>query len=221
MRVALLSAIYGDYDDVKPLPDWHGFDEAIMITDNPDLVAPGWMVRVEPAGRMSPRLASKLPKMQPFDYVDADVVVWLDASFTIDAPGFRDFCVKAVDGNDLATWAHPDRAERDCLYLEALECYWWAKYRDEPLEAQVTAYRAEGMPEGFGLWACGTVVWRNTDQARDFGRRWLIECVRWSIQDQVSLPYLLWKYRPRLAELPDHEYQNPFLTWHRHRIEHR
>jgi len=219
MRVALITAIYGGHDKPKPLPLEHGFDEAILVSDSGELSAEGWTSRAVPRGAMSPRLASKLPKMQPFDYVDADIAVWLDGSFSIDGPGFRDFCVDSLADYDLVTWAHPDREKRDCLYLEALECQHWPKYNDYPIPAQTAHYRAEGMPEGFGLWACGTIAWRNTPEAREFGRLWLIENMRWSIQDQVSLPYLVWKHRPRLGEFAAHEYDNPYLTWHHHESE--
>jgi hypothetical protein len=62
-----------------------------------------------------------------------------------------------------------------------------------PLREQTAHYRSEGMPEHFGLWACGTLVWRRTVQAETFGRAWLDENVRWSTRDQVSFPYLRWK----------------------------
>jgi DNA polymerase-1 len=58
------------------------------------------------------------------------------------------------------------------------------------------------MPEGFGLWACGAIVWRNSDKARQFGHAWHEENVRWSIQDQVSFPYLVWKLRPNFGVFP-------------------
>lgn len=219
MKTVLVSAIYGDHDELKPLPVGHGFDEAILITDNPNLEAEGWTVRVEPAGNMPPRLAAKLPKLQPFDFVDADVAVWLDGSFLITSTEFRQFCLDSLGDYDLVTWAHPDRATRNCLYLEALECQWWPKYREYPIPAQTAHYRAHGMPEGFGLWACGTIVWRNSMEAREFGRLWLLENVRWSIQDQISLPYLVWKHRPNLGEFPAHEYENPYLDWYHHRSE--
>jgi hypothetical protein len=190
-----------------------------MITDNPNLDAPGWEVIVEPRGRMSPRLASKLPKLQPWDYDDADVYVWLDGAFTITDTGFRDFCLNALGDNDLTVWAHPDRAHRNCLYLEALQCQHWPKYNAYPIADQTAHYKAEGMPGDFGLWACGTIVWRNSAEARDFGRLWLIENMRWSIQDQVSFPYLVWKHRPKLGEFPADEYENPYLSWNHHRNE--
>lgn len=216
MAVALLTAIYGGYDTLKPLPANHGFDDAVCVTDNPNLLADGWRIEYVPRENMAPRLASKYPKMQPFDFVDADTVVWLDAAFHVTHEGFKDFCLNALGDNHFVVWSHPDRAHRNCLFDEATLCQDWVKYRDYPIREQVEHYEAEGMPRGFGLWACGTIVWRNSVEAIEFGRLWLQENVKWSIQDQISFPYLLWKYPLMFAEFPDHEYDNPYLDWHKH-----
>jgi hypothetical protein len=47
VRVALITASYGDYDPVRDLPEWHGFDEAVCVTDRADLVGDGWSPFVE------------------------------------------------------------------------------------------------------------------------------------------------------------------------------
>ena len=225
MKVALVSAIYGGYDAPNPLLENHGFDEAIIISDNPRTQANGWTTRVEPRGNLSPRLASKFPKFQPFDYVDADIAVWIDGAGRIKSPEYRQFCVDSLGDNDVMAWAHPERnppperAARNCLYDEALFCQDWLKYRDYPIPAQTAYYREQGMPENFGLWACGSLVWRNTTGAREFGRLWLLENIRWSIQDQVSFPYLVWKHQPKLIEFPVPQYGNDYIQWNFHRSE--
>jgi hypothetical protein len=214
VTAALVTAIYGDYDALQPLPDTHGFDRAICVTDNPGLEAAGWEVLCKPTGE-APILAAKLPKMRPFDFVTEDVAVWLDGSFIVKDRGWRDFCVNAVEGVDLVAWPHPDT--RGCLYKEAAFCDWWPRYQPYPIREQVEHYRSEGMPEGFGLWACGGLVWRNSDGAKAFGEAWLQEQYAWSIQDQVSFPYLLWKLKPRFRAFPAHQFLNPYLDYVGHK----
>jgi hypothetical protein len=211
MAVALVTAVYGGYDLLRPLPDGHGFDMAVCVTDDANLTADGWTIVVVPSVDL-PILAAKRPKMLPFDFVDADVAVWLDANAQIVDPTFREFCL-ATDG-DVVAWTHPEN--RTCLFEEVAYCAHWPRYRDFPMSAQADAYRAEGMPERFGLFACGTLVWRRTDAAVNFGRAWLAEQHRWSIQDQVSFPFLLWKMRPDFGVFPADELNNRWLTWHPH-----
>jgi hypothetical protein len=86
---------------------------------------------------------------------------------------------------------HPE--DRSCLYEEAEHCRGWPKYIAEPIDAQVAACRAEGMPDGFGLWAAGLIARVHESEIIDLGEAWLSEMHRWSIQDQISLPYLLWR----------------------------
>lgn len=211
--VSLLTAIYGGHDTLKPLPANHGFDDAICFTDDPGIVADGWRVVVLPR-EGSPRLAAKAPKMLPFDFVKSELAVWIDGAFEVVGDGFRDFCVSSLADKDFVVWEHPE--DRDCLFREATYCQDWPKYSGERIREQTAHYRAEGMPEGFGLWACGAIVWRNCDKARGFGQAWYSENVNRSIQDQVSFPYLVWKLSPSFGVFPEHEFRNPYLQWHQH-----
>jgi len=211
MGVALVTAVYGGYDRLRPLPDGHGFDVAVCVTDDPDLTVDGWSMRLVPS-REIPILAAKRPKMLPFDFVDTDVAVWLDANAEVVDPTFREFCL-ATDG-DVVAWTHPEG--RTCLFQEVAYCAHWPRYAPFPMVEQAAAYRAEGMPERFGLFACGTLVWRRTDAAVAFGRAWLEEQYRWSIQDQVSFPYLLWRTGIRFGTFPADELNNRWLQWHSH-----
>jgi hypothetical protein len=213
ITISLVTSIYGGHDNLKPLPVGHGFDDAVCITDNPDLQAEGWRTIVVPSSE-PPRLAAKHPRMMPFDFVDTDVAVWLDAAFAVVGDGFAEFCLDSLADKDLIAWQHPEN--RNCLYQEATYCQDWPKYASQPIREQTAHYRAEGMTEGFGLWACGTLVWRNSESAKEVGQAWLYENKRWSIQDQVSLPYVLWKLEPSFGVFPAHEFLNPYLQWHQH-----
>jgi hypothetical protein len=66
----------------------------------------------------------------------------------------------------------------------------------------VTHYWNEGHPAHWGLVHSGLLVRRNTARMRAFDQAWWDEITKWSIQDQLSLPYLLrtmdlrWHYWP-------------------------
>lgn len=188
MRLAAVCAIYGGYDLIPPVPE--GVDDAVLITDVP--VRSGWRNVVEPSAA-HPRLAAKRPKARPDLYTDCDASLWMDGSIHVRDGAFIAHVRTLLGEHELVLTEHPE--ERDCLFQEAQHCGDWPKYRDEPLPAQVAAYRAAGMPEQFGLWAAGTIARRHSDRMGAFGDAWLAEMERWSIQDQVSLPYLLWRDR--------------------------
>jgi hypothetical protein len=214
MRVALVTACYGAYDPVRSLPANHGFDDAVLVTDDRSLVTDtvsgigGWRVVYEPRDE-HPRLAAKRAKMMPWLYTDCDAAVWLDASFEVTGP-LSKWVRPLLAGNDLIVWTHPEG--RIGIEQEAPVCWDWPKYRDYDMRGQLAAYRAEGMPEKWGLFAAGTIGWVFTEGARRFGELWLEENRRWSVQDQVSLPYLLWSTGKRFGVWPANEYKNPYVS---------
>lgn len=211
MRVALITGALGGYDPIRPLGD-DGFDQALCVTDDPTVPVDGYE-RVMLLSREHPRLVCKTPKMTPWRFTDCDAAVWVDASFEIHA-GFSDWVREHLERDDFVVWNHPER--RDCIRQEVELCAGWAKYAAWPMREQLDHYFSEGMPEHYGLWAAGVVGWRFTDEAKDFGTQWLEEQYRWTIQDQVSLPYLLWKNQRTPGVWQGHEFRNPYLTHHRH-----
>ena len=186
MRLAAVCAIYGGYDLIPPVPE--GVDDAVLVTDVP--VRSGWRNVVEPSGAR-PRLAAKRPKVRPDLYTDCEASLWMDGSVHILDDRFVRLVREKLEEHELVLWDHPE--DRDCFLEEARHCHDWPKYRDGPLLAQAEHYLAEGMPEHFGLWATGSIARRHTDRMRAFGDAWLDEMERWTIKDQVSLPYLLWR----------------------------
>lgn len=212
MRIALVTSVYSSYDPVRDLPSWHGFDDAVCVTDGKSDIGSGWRLVVEPREEY-PRLAAKRAKMMPWLFTDCDAAVWIDASFEVASPEFRVWAEGHFAEDDLVVWMHPE--SRFDIRQEVEVCWWFDKYAQFPLRDQLAAYVEDGMPENWGLFACGMVGWRFTDEARAFGERWYAENVKWSPQDQVSLPYLLWDSGMRFGLWQANEYNNPFvkLRW--------
>ena len=186
MRLAAVCAIYGGYDLIPPVPE--GFDDAVLITDVP--VRSGWRNVVE-ASDTHPRLAAKRPKARPDLYTDCEASLWMDGSIRVRDGSFAERIRALLRESDLILTDHPE--DRDCLYAEAEHCQDWPKYCDEPLREQIDHYRKAGMPEHFGLWAAGCIARSHTPAMKAFGDAWLEQMHYWTIKDQVSLPYLLWR----------------------------
>ena len=179
-------AIDGGYDLIPPVPE--GVDDAVLITDVP--VRSGWRNVVEPS-EAHPRLAAKRPRCRPDLYTDCEASLWIDGSVHVLDDRFVRLVREKLSQHELVLWDHPE--ERDCFLQEANHCHDWPKYREGPLLQQAAHYLSEGMPEHFGLWATGSIARRHTERMQRLGDAWLAEMERWTIQDQVSLPYLLWR----------------------------
>lgn len=204
----MITSCYGAFDPVRSLPDWHGFDDAVCVTDDASIVGDGWRVHVEPRDE-PPRLAAKRPKMLPWLFTDCDAAVWLDASFEIVGRGFRWWTEQHLLREDFVVWTHPEG--RIDYADEAKVCWHWPKYRGYNIRGQVDHYNQAGMPRRWGLFACGTIGWRFTPATKRLGARWYDEQIRWSVQDQVSLPFLLWDSGMPFATWQANEYDNEFL----------
>jgi hypothetical protein len=206
MRIAVVSALFGAYDPLAPPPP--GFDDAVCVTDSAESIPDGWRIVIEP-GSDDPRLDSKRAKMQPWRYTDCDAAIFLDASIEVTSPNLRAWVEPQLTFADLVVWSHPEG--RACYRDEAAVCWDWPKYARYDLRGQVDAYASDGMPEKWGLFACGMIGWRFTEEARRFGGLWLHEQIAWSCQDQVSLPYLLWREAKPFGIWPANQYQNPHI----------
>lgn len=163
MTAQLYSAIFGGYDSLRP----QVVPVQVVTGDDPD-----------------PRLAAKWHKLNP----PPGVSVWLDGSMDVLSPDFPDEMERELGADDLLLFRHP---WRDCIYAEAEASLRGAKYDGMPILEQACAYRRAGHPEHWGLAHCGSLVRRDTPAIRDLNSAWWSEITRWTVQDQISLPYLL------------------------------
>jgi hypothetical protein len=62
------------------------------------------------------------------------------------------------------------------------------------LELQEAFYRKAGLPDDTPLYECNFMVRRHTAAMNRLMDAWWSELCRWQWRDQVSLPYVLWKY---------------------------
>ena len=213
--VALITAIYDYYDELKPVLPQAGVNvEWICVHDGnpPDSeAAAGWTLVHEPRPDVHPNRAAKHPKYRPWEYTDAPVSLWVDASFRVVSDRFAvEATAGLADEEPIAQFQHP---WRDCLYAEAKESAGLAKYAGEPVLEQAESYRAAGQPEGWGLWATGVIARRHTEAVRKMGWLWLAETYRWSFQDQISQPFALREKGLRPTAFPGSHLATPWLAY--------
>lgn len=185
-RVAIISSVYGGYDTPEHVAQTTDVDH-IMVTDGQTPVPDGWRTVIEQRPHMHPRLAAKHAKCLPFEYTDAEITIWVDASFTL-APAFAAWASAQLGAADIAQIVHPNR---DSIIDEAEVSAGMTKYSAQPVREQASHYVTGGHPADWGLWATGLIVRRNTVANRTLGLRWLAEQIRWTYQDQISQPVVL------------------------------
>lgn len=224
MNVAIYSALYGKYEDPKPLPDLGV--PAYMFTDEPDLAVAGWTTvycephplidsamivdlaksrSVDPAAT-EPMMVHKYWKTHPDQALPlAEISIWLDASMEVIKPNFIQLCLDALGTDDWVVVTHP---WRNCIFLEADYSATLPRYDAACLKRQSDWYHEIGHPLGWGLFATGAMIRRHTPIVKEVSENWWQECVNWSHQDQVSLPVLF-----RLAEELKWNTAMPWNQW--------
>jgi len=211
LTIAVVCAVYGDYDGVVPPPE--GFDDAVLVSDRHHDVD-GWRQVVWPQPGRHSRLAAKIAKCRPDWFTGCEASVWIDGNMRPTGGDLRSAAAEHLERGDLVLWRHPEG--RDCIVQEARYCGDWPKYESYPVVAQAKQYVADGMPEHYGLFCCNLIARRHTWQVAELGAAWLAENETWSIQDQVSMPYLLWQRRWTPVTWDAPYATNPWVRWSAH-----
>jgi hypothetical protein len=214
---AIYTAIFGNYDRLSDFPKTgeNADVDRICFSDDPALAHPQWEVRVVSPPFHHPRLAAKYYKALPHRVLpEYDETVWVDASFRVRSESFVREVFGYLGQAHIALFLHP---ERGCIYDEAEFCKKMPKYVDQRVLEQVAHYRAQGFPAGAGLFAGGVIARTTHDpEIRRLNELWLEENVRWTYQDQLSLPYLLWSLGIEPAVFRQYLWKTGWGTWDAH-----
>lgn len=207
MKVAVVTCSLGGYDRGFEMPAQTVPHELI------DLAETGWGGALHHA---HPRMLAKVPKCRPDMWTDADVMIWVDGSFQILSPDFVRWCIDSLGDGSVGMIRHPHRTT---IMAEAEVSAGMTKYQGHPVIEQARHYQRLGYEDQSGLWATGLIVWRNRPSSADLGDAWLAEQLRWTWQDQISLPFLLWKHGVTVTELAGPIYPHPMFNIRAHHRE--
>lgn len=236
LRVCIYTAIYGAFDTLKPQPaqtvpadficftdthglgpvaPWHIVVRRHRLGNHPRMQAKYYKIlshRVFPGGR--PRLTETFPfglwrQLSRYDYL-----IWIDGSARIKEPHFAESVIAQIRDTGWAMFAHP---KRQCIYDEAVVCAGLKKCENQPVIEQTEHYRTEGYPANNGLKAAGVIARdaRRTDLAA-VNEMWWRENLRWSYQDQLSLPVVLWRLGKGSDCIKGDLWRNDLVEWQRH-----
>jgi hypothetical protein len=111
---------------------------------------------------------------------------------------------------------HP---ERGCIYDEVVQSATMRKYQAQPIHEQAASYRTEGYPAQNGLMACGLIARRARADLGGINEMWWRENLRWSYQDQLSLPVVLWRMGRGFDRIEKNLWHNDLIAWHGHKTQ--
>ena len=226
--VAIYTAIFGGFDTLKTHPDIPDVD-FIVFTDDETLADRDDWRAVTTASSSNSRLAAKYPKIvgpqsSPLDRYK--FTIWIDGSLEITSPTLIEALADlGPDGFAIYRHSYRDniRDEAQLSVMMALGRYSFTsvKYAGQPILEQVQYYMSLGYADDAGLWGTGVLARVRSGRLDACMTDWMVENERWSVQDQISLPYVLWRHKIVPRELPGYppgsmQDPNPWLEIHPH-----
>jgi hypothetical protein len=239
VRVVIYTAIFGDYDELKEPPAQDIDCDFFCFTDapRPHCVSKWRIIRVARHHRLHPRIQAKRYKLLShrvfpggrlalrydpsglfFSRPRYDATIWVDASLSLRSARFAREVRECLAKTSWAMFSHPDR---DCIFDEAMASAAMLKYRGLPIEEQVDSYRRRGIQPHAGLYACGVIVRKEPLPAilRQANRVWWAENLKWTYQDQLSLPFVLHQLGIGVDLIRGNLWRNDWFDWIRHKSE--
>jgi hypothetical protein len=200
VKIAWVTSVFGGYDaPAAPAAQITDHEVDYVLVSDRDYDCPPWRVVVEPRPQLHPRLAAKFAKCRPDLYADADTYIWTDANVSVFDPGFINWCLHHLGNADIGVCTHHSAPTiSDDLAISMGQ----DRYASLPMREQVAQYAKDGFPESFGNWWTGLMVRRGSAAQAPFGDAWLMEMVRWTNHDQISLPFALWRHDLIPADMP-------------------
>jgi len=221
-RVALLSANLGKTVDID-LHNRHTKQIGIdgVAVDAYHFTRENMILRTN---ALTPRMQTKIPKMLGFEIKPGyDFYIWVDANITLKKPDSIYWLLShLMGGSDIVLFKHSDNetiqqeAEFVKQLMEGGHKHIIARYMHEPMDEQVEAYLADPDFEDNELYSSSIVVMRNTPKMQTTMRDWFYHCARYSIQDQISLPYVLKKHECKVNKIDGYIFDCDYLEYHGH-----
>jgi hypothetical protein len=199
-KIAVYTSIFGDIDDPKVQPPSEGVDY-ILFTDKHKL-AEGIDVRVAEPKFDTPRMSAKWYKIFPHLCLsEYRYTIFLDGSLQITNPNFAYEAIKYIGEDGIGIWKHPDRND---VIEESQASKPMIKYSNTLVLEQAQEYDKEGLPRNNGLYCTGTIVRDNHNpRMREAMDLYMKEIEKWTYQDQISFPYVVWKLGLKISTFPE------------------
>jgi hypothetical protein len=171
---------------------------------------------------LHPRLKGKIPKMLEWMKVDADFYIWMDSSFKITSPLFVNEMINAIGDYDICLHKHDNRnsilEEGQYVYSNIINNhpYLIERYKGEPIVDQVNSYIVDSSFKDLNLFSLGFFIFNKRiieNKNYNVMTDWFFHNCYWTVQDQLSFPYLLHKHNINYTTFEYDVYNNPYAPY--------
>lgn len=171
---------------------------------------------------MAPRLRGKISKMIIWEnYPDYDYYIWADSIFSISDKNAIEKLVDECLDVDACFFKHVGRSsvKQELDFVLSLmsngDQYLLNRYDGEKMKEQVEYYSKDQSWIDNYLFECGIFIYSKSvieNKNHNLMKEWFYQNCLWSVQDQLSLPYLVHKFNIKYKILPGNVYENSYFT---------
>lgn len=172
---------------------------------------------------MSPRLRAKLDRMLMWEtHPGFDYYIWLDSSFSILSQNSIQWIINQCTDVDAVFFKHSKRnsvtEEFNFVFneLNNNNKYLLNRYEDEPLVEELNSYYLDNNFNDKFLIESGIFIYsKNIVQNKEYNimKEWYYYNCKWSTLDQLSLPYLLQKFKIKFKFFDTNIYNCPYFKF--------
>jgi hypothetical protein len=169
---------------------------------------------------MSPRLQAHIPKCFGWSLCPGfDYYIWVDASCAFRHPDSIRWFLSKCEGHDIALFAHPNRhsiveeAEFMRAQIAVGNKYLTSRYAGEDIDGQLAEINSDPGYKDDTLYAATAFIYRNLSVVRAMLKEWWYYSSRYHVNDQLSLPYVVWKSGCRVNVIAENYLKIPYLTY--------
>jgi hypothetical protein len=170
---------------------------------------------------MAPRLRGKISKMIIWeDHPDYDYYIWADSNFSIVDEKAIEKLVDECLNVDASFFKHTGRnsVKQEADFVLDLMAdgnqYLLNRYDGERIKEQVEYYSKDLTWNDNYLFECGIFIYsKHIIENKDYNlmKEWFYHNCLWSVQDQLSLPYLVHKFNINYKILSGNVYENEYF----------
>lgn len=214
-KIAIITSIYGNYDNLKEhhinnknKVDWYCF------TDN-NIQSDFWTIINTPyhinnmnnehneynnyynninEDDIKNMMSAKYYKINPHEIdilQNYDYYIWIDGSIILQQEFINNVLSIINNNHKLINFKHH---KRNNIKEELNDSLTINKYINKGLENQYNEYIADNFPDNIGLFENGIIIRKNDNNINKVFDEWWIHNLKYSYQDQISYPYVLWKH---------------------------
>lgn len=218
-RIAVYTSIFGNYDNLKEPLYKSDICDYYVITDMdvpPTSIWKKISIDTEYFSTLDNYHKSKYCKMKPHElFKEYEYSLWVDGNVQIVA----DVIPLFLQLNDKTMGCYENPAH-DCIYTEAKYILYHNAANYYLLKKQINSYRLESFPSNFGMKEFSIIARKHSDKKlQDLMDKWWLEVNHFTMRDQISFPYILWKNGESIdfiQSLGDHWRDSPRFNYISH-----